>query len=228
MVGPSYEIGPDSAVFKNAQGALKTSYDSVNIDAGHTFCAACVYQLRIFGGAEFARIGQNVSGMFQSGDGLTTASNTNNSLFTGAGPRLGVKGQYAIGDLQLFGEAAGAALIGTSQNSINFTATSPALVGLGIANNTQSLTSPNATQVVPSFDARFGTAYVFSGGQLRTVQDRVGLSGGGIHECSQSLCVDASGGNPVAGTVGVFLATAQHVQSTFTTQGPYLTAAWSF
>ena len=33
---------------------------------------------------------------------------------------------------------------------------------------------------------------------------------------------------PAPASVGVFLATAQHLQSTFTNQGPYLTAGWSF
>jgi len=28
--------------------------------------------------------------------------------------------------------------------------------------------------------------------------------------------------------VGVFLATAQHLQSNFTTQGPYVTGSWAF
>jgi hypothetical protein len=33
---------------------------------------------------------------------------------------------------------------------------------------------------------------------------------------------------PAPASVGVFLATVQHLQSNFTTQGPYLTAGWSF
>ena len=79
------------------------------------------------------------------------------SMFTGAGPRLGLKGQYALGDFQFIGEVAGAGLIGTSQARINVSTISPAIVGP----NNQSLTSPNATQVVPSFDARLATAYAF-------------------------------------------------------------------
>jgi hypothetical protein len=143
-------------LYKLANGNVQTNYDSINLDGGHTFCAECSFQLRVFGGIEAARIGQNLTGMFQSLDGSASSANTTTSLFTGAGPRVGLKGQYALGDFQFIGELAGAGLIGTSQSRINFSTTSPALVG-----NNQSLTSPNATQLVPSIDARLATAYTF-------------------------------------------------------------------
>jgi hypothetical protein len=229
MVGPSYEIGPDSAVFKNAQGAATSRYDAVNFDAGHTFCADCLFQLRVFGGAEFARIDQTVSAMFQSLDGLTTAANTTDSLFTGAGPRLGMKGQYAIGYFQFFGEAAVAGLIGTTQSRINFSATSPALLGLGVTQpNTQSLTSPNETQVIPSFDARIGTAYIFPPSNYGQFKLEAGYQAAVYINAVNQYALTQVTTPPVAGSVGVFLATAQHLQSNFTTQGPYLTASWLF
>jgi hypothetical protein len=121
MVGPPYLIGPESALYKVGNGSVKHAYDAVNLDAGHTFCAECSFQLRAFGGVEVARIGQNLSGIFHSPDGAAASANTVTSLFTGAGPRLGMKGQYALGDFQLIGEVAGAALIGTAQSRIDFT-----------------------------------------------------------------------------------------------------------
>jgi len=51
---------------------------------------------------------------------------TVNCLFTGAGPRAGVKGQFCIGDFQFIGEMAGAVLIGTPQSRMDFTPLSPA------------------------------------------------------------------------------------------------------
>jgi len=228
MVGPSYQIGPDANVFKIGQGTFNSAFDSVNFDAGHIFCADCAFQLRVFGGAEFARISETVSGAFQSYDGTTTASNTTNSLFTGAGPRLGMKGQYNLGDFQFFGEAAGAGLIGTTESRINFTATSPALLGLGIATNSQALTSPNATQVVPSFDARFGTAYSFPPSSYGQFKIELGYQAAVYMNAVNQYSLTQVTVPPVVGTVGVFLATQQHLQSTFTTQGPYLTASWLF
>ena len=69
MVGPPYLIGPKSALYKIGYGDVQFAYNAVNLDAGHTFCAECSFQLRAFGGVEVARIGQNLTGTFQSPDG---------------------------------------------------------------------------------------------------------------------------------------------------------------
>src|SRR6202022_2073651 len=99
----------------------------------------------------------NLSGLFESTNGAASSGYTVNSMFTGAGPRLGIKGLYGVGDFQLIGEMAGAVLIGSAQSRIDFTTLSPT-AGL----NNQYLTSPNATRVVPSIDARLATAYTFA------------------------------------------------------------------
>jgi Legionella pneumophila major outer membrane protein precursor len=227
MVGPPFEIGPTASVYQNGHGNVSFSYDSVNVDAGYTFCADCAFQLRVFGGAEFARINQDLTGTFQSTDGLTSASNTTNSLFAGGGPRLGMKGLYAMGNFQFFGEMAGAGLIGTAQSSINFSATSTILPGLAQPNN-QSLTSPDKTQVVPGFDARLGTAYTFPPGNFGQLKIEVGYQATVFMNAVNHYALTQVSIPPAPASVGVFLATAQHLQSNFTTQGPYLTAGWSF
>jgi hypothetical protein len=224
MVGPPYLIGPESNLYKNANGNVQFAFDSVHLDGGHTFCAECAFQLRVFGGVEFARIGQNLTGMFQSPDGSAFSGDTTTSLFTGAGPRLGLKGQYAWGDFQFLGEVAGAALIGTSQSRINFTTTSPTLAG-----NNQSLTSPNATQVVPSIDARLATAYTFPPTNYGIFKIEVGYQAAIYFDAVNQYSVTQVPVNiPMIPPVGVFLATAQHLQSNFTDQGPYLTGSWAF
>jgi hypothetical protein len=201
---------------------VKTSYDAVNLDAGYTFCADCFFQLRAFGGVEVARIGQNLSGLFQSADGSASSGYTTNSLFTGAGPRLGLKGQYALGNFQLIGEVAAAGLIGTSQSRINFTTVSPALFGV----NNQSLTSPNATQVIPSIDARLAAAYSFPLTNFGLFKIEVGYKAAVYFDAvSQYSLTQVPTTIP---PVGVFLATEQHSQSSFTDQGPYLTGSWMF
>ena len=86
-------------MYKDANGNVQFAYDFVHLDGGHTFCAECAFQLRVFGGVEFARIGQNLTGTFQSPDGSALSADTTTSLFTGAGPRVGLKGQYASGRL---------------------------------------------------------------------------------------------------------------------------------
>ncbi len=229
MIGPQFLVGPTAFVYKSAHGNVHFAYDSVTVDAGHTFCADCAFQLRVFGGAEFARIGQTLTGSFQSPDILNTESNTTTSSFTGAGPRLGLKGEYVVDRFQFFGEAAAAGLIGTMQSRIDFSATSPLALGLGIPQpNNQSLTSPNAMQVVPSIDARLGAAYSFPPSNFGRFKLEVGYQAAVYFNVINQYAITQVPAPPFAAGVGVFLETEQHLQSNFTTQGPYVTANWLF
>jgi hypothetical protein len=223
MVGPPFLIGPESALYKIGSGSVKHSYDAVNLDGGHTFCIECEFQLRAFGGVEVARIGQNLSGLFQSPDGIASSANTVDSMFTGAGPRFGMKGQYSLGDFQLIGEVGGAALIGTAQSRINFTTVSPAL---GI--NNQSLTSPDATRVVPSIDARLATAYAFAPTAYGLFKVELGYKAAVYFDAVNQYSLTNVPTSLTLPPVGIYLATQQHLQSNFTDQGPYVTASWSF
>jgi hypothetical protein len=224
MVGPPFLIGPEANEYKNGQGTVKFAYDSVKLDGGHTFCAECSFQLRAFGGVEFARIGQNLGGSFLDPDGSASMSYTTPSTFTGAGPRLGLKGQYALGDFQFIGEVAGAGLIGTSQARINVSTISPAIVGP----NNQSLTSPNATQVVPSIDARLATAYAFPANNYGQFKIEVGYQAAVYFDAVSHYSLTSVPTAPMIPPVGIFLSTAQHLQSNFTDQGPYVTGRWLF
>jgi len=223
MVGPPFLIGPESALYKVGNGSVKHSYDAVNVDVGHTFCVECSYQLRAFGGVEVARIGQNLTGVFQSTGGVASMTNTVNSLFTGAGPRVGIKGQYGLGDFQLIGEVAGAALIGTGQSRIDFTTVSPAL---GV--NNQSLTSPNATRVIPSIDARLATAYTFAPSDYGLFKVELGYKAAVYFDAVNQYALTNVPTSLTLPPVGIYLATQQHLQSNYTDHGPYVTASWSF
>ena len=193
MVGPPYLIGPESALYKNGSGTVKTRYDAVNLDVGHTFCAECSFQMRAFGGVSAARIGQNLSGLFASPNGAASSGYTNNSLFTGAGPRVGIKGQFGIGDFQFIGEMAAPLLVGSAQGGMDFTTLSPAF-GL----SSQYLASPNATRVVPSIDARLATAYTFAPSAYGLFKVEARLQGGGLFRCGQFLCGDPGADQPDA------------------------------
>jgi hypothetical protein len=223
MVGPPYLIGPESGMYSLANGNVKFAYDSVKFDGGHTFCADCSFQLRVFGGVEVARIGQDLTGLFQSPDGAASNGYTTNSLFTGAGPRLGLKGQYDLNNVQFIGEFAAAGLIGTSQSRINITTTSPTLVG-----NSQYLSSPNATQVIPSIDARLATAYSFPATDYGKFRIELGWQASVYFDAVSQYSLTQVPTAIILPPVGIFLATQQHLQSNFTDQGPYLMGSWAF
>lgn len=223
MVGPPFLIGPESALYKAGFGTVKHSFDAVNLDAGHTFCAECSFQFRAFGGVEVARIGQNLTGLFQSPGGVAASSNTVNSLFTGAGPRVGIKGQYGFGDFALIGEVAGAALIGSARSRIDFTTVSPAL---GV--NNQSLTSPDATRIVPSIDARLATAYTFRPTSYGLFKVELGYKAAVYFDAVNQYELTNVPTSLTLPPVGIYLATQQHLTSNYTNHGPYVTASWSF
>lgn len=91
MVGPPYLIGPESTPYSIGQGSARFDYDAISFDGGHTFCAECPFQMRVFVGVELARIGQEVSGLFLSTDGSDSSGYTNHSLFTGVWSASGSK-----------------------------------------------------------------------------------------------------------------------------------------
>ncbi|MEA2882130.1 MAG: hypothetical protein QOH32_1386, partial [Bradyrhizobium sp.] len=160
---------------------------------------------------------------FQSPDSLASSANMVTSLFTGAGPRLGVKGHYALGDFQLIGEVAGAALIGTARSRIDFTTTSPAL---GI--NSQSLTSPNATRIVPGIDTRLATAYTFAPSAYGLLRVELGYKAAVYFDAIDRYALTNVPTSLTLPPVGIYLATQQHLLSNYTSHGPFVTASWSF
>jgi hypothetical protein len=193
------------------QGDVSFAYDSVTLDAGHTFCAACAFQLRVFGGLEFARIGQNVNGMFESYDDSNTSGYTNSSLFTGLGPRLGTKAQYDVGNFQFLDEIAAAALVGRSQGHIDFS-TSSASAGAGIPQpNNQALTSPDATQLVPAVETNLAVSYSLPATAYGQLKLELGYQAAVYANAISQYSLTQVATPPVVGTVGVFLATQQHL-----------------
>ena len=223
MVGPPFLIGPESNLYKKGDGTVQFAFDLVTLDAGYTFCADCSFQLRAFGGLEFARIGQDLTGTFQSLDGTASMSSTTHSLFTGIGPRLGMKGHYDIGDVQFIGEVAGAALIGTEQARIDFTTLAPAA-----APNQQFLASPDTTRVVPSIDAKLATAYKFAPGDYGQFKVELGYRAAIFFDAVSSYSLTQVPTSLMLPPVGIYLATQEHLRSNFTNHGPYVTASWLF
>ena len=141
---------------------------------------------------------------------------TNNSLFTGAGPRFGLKGQYGIGDFQFIGEVAAAALVGTSQSRIDYTTLSPAF-GL----SSQYLASPNAIRVVPSIDARLATAYTFAPTSLGLFKVEAGYKAAVYFDAVNGYAVTQVPTGLTLPPVGIYLATQQHLLSNFTNPVSY-------
>jgi hypothetical protein len=140
---------------------------------------------------------------------------------------LGVKGQYGIGNFDFFGEAAGGGLIGSAQSGMNFVTAGPILLATtGITSNYQSLTSPNTTQVVPSFDAKMGAAYTFPPSAYGLFKVEAGYQVAVYFNAVNSYALSMVTGSTIG--TGVYLETDYQRQTNFTVQGPYLKGNWLF
>ncbi len=224
MVGPPFLVGPESFLYKRGAGSAQTEFDAVNLDVGYSFCRDCMVGLRTFAGVQYARIGQDVTGTFQNPAGTASMSSTTNSLFTGIGPRLGLRGDYAIGQFELIGEIAAAVLVGTEKSSIGFTTINANLAGP----NNQSLTSPDSTRVVPSMDAKVAAAYKFAPSSYGQFKVEVGYRGSVYFDAVSRYELTQVPTSLTLPPNGIYLATQDHVRSNFTSHGPYVTASWLF
>ena len=229
FVGPPFEIGPDASGFQIGDGEVKFEFDAVNLEVGHTFFAGDVVQVRVFGGLQFARITEDLSGNFRSLDDLSTNDNTTESAFTGAGPRFGVDAKCVAGNFDFVGEMGVAALIGTMKSRLDFSATSPVAVGDGVPQpNLQSLTSPDATQVIPCIDCKLGTGYTLAMRRCGTIRIEGGYQAAVYINAINEYSITEVDTPPDPQSVGIFLRTQNRQQSDFIAQGPYLTGSWSF
>jgi hypothetical protein len=225
MAGPPYLIGPESLAYKNGYGGVRSTYDSVSLDGGHTFCAECSFQFRVFAGVEFARIRRTLTGRFQSAIGDAYHAYANESSFTGAGPRFGMKSQYALGDFQLISEVAAAALIGNTTSRIDMTT-----VNANLAEPTnQYLASPKAVQVIPSLNGKLAAAYTFPSSNFGLFQIEAGYRAAVyFNAVSQYSMTQVPVNAPVIPPNGIYLATQQRVQNNYTDHGPFLTGNLKF
>ena len=134
-----------------------------------------------------------LNGAYPSLDGLTTASNTTESAFTGAGPRVGIKGQYAIGDFAFFGEAAGAGLDRHFAESYQFLG---AFHGGAQPRPAQQPGSVLAQRNPGGahFDARFGTVYAFPPTSYGQFKIEVGYQAAVFMNAINQYVLEAGGG----------------------------------
>jgi hypothetical protein len=238
-LGPPNLIGPP-VPYANALGVAHFDYDSVNLEAELIVAFGNRVQLRSFAGVQVARISESLTSTFRSVDGTLGLIEDSVSSFTGAGPRLGAELHYLLGNFDVLGGLAGAALIGTRQSSINFVAISPpnpnSTMPPAPYPNFQSLTSPSVTQVIPCIDARVAASYARALGNFGIGKFEVGyqatiyfnvINQFALSEVENTLVADAPGTPETTGTA-VFLRTAQETQTNFMIHGPYVKLSLQF
>ena len=223
FAGPSYLIGPGATAFNLGSGSVTFRYDAINLEAGHLWRDGRPFQIRAHGGLQFGSITQNLTGSFRDFAGTTSQVNTTDSTFTGVGPRVGVDGQFNWRNFNLIGDMSAITLIGQQRSHMDFNTVSALFPG----GNPQYFSSPNATQVVPGLNAKLGGSYFRAVGRS-LFKIEAGYQAVVYMNAVNSYSLTQVATPPVVGGVGVFFATAQHLQNNFTAHGPYLSTSWSF
>ena len=253
MIGPTWLIGPTASNYGSGYGKGTFTYDAVNLEAGHTFCADCSFSFRPFGGVEFANLSQSLTGEFSNAlgaqnhnKGLNWMSNTTSSGFTGAGPRIGLGGQYNWHDFEFIGKLGAGLLVGVQQSQWNLLTTCtdgcPSQLtydksndrllsssGGQIIGNSQAYTTPNTTQVIPTLDAKLATAYAFAPTSQGQFKVELGWRAATyFNTVSQYTVTNVVPAFSLDTPTGIYLASGQHSLNNFTVQGPYITGKWAY
>jgi hypothetical protein len=161
MMGPAFDIGPNSAFYTSAKGRALYHFDAANLVVGKTVCFVSGLNANFYAGASFTRIKQSMSSLFKGPGGLTSRLIYSPSLFTGAGPQFGVDLDYKLfGGFSFTGSSNASLYVGQQKNSTTFKSTTPALAFAGIPQpNVQTTTVPSRTQLIPGFEEKMGFAY---------------------------------------------------------------------
>jgi len=164
MVGPFFDIGPNSSAYKAAKGKAVFHFDAVNLIFGKSVCFVNDLSLRLYTGAGFTRIKQSISSTFSNPEADTSRGVSAHSTFLGAGPEFGLDFGYKLcGSFYFTGASSIALYMGQLKNHTTYTSFSPALAAASIPQpNVQQTTVPNRTQLIPGFEEMLGFSYVLS------------------------------------------------------------------
>jgi hypothetical protein len=229
FAGPPYIIGPDANLYNIGEGYVDFEYDSVNLEMGHLLTDGSPAQVRVFGGVQYARIGEELTGKFSSYNQEYTSQNTNTSLFNGVGPRLGMEAGVVRGRFDLLGQIAGSALVGRQENRLDFATVAPNLPNLGITPpNEQSIVSPNATRVIPSIDSKLGAGFTIPMQNGSIVRVEAGYQAAVYINAISQYAISDVVLPPNVQEIGVFLESAYHDHNNFAVHGPYASASWVY
>jgi hypothetical protein len=164
MVGPIYDIGPNSSSYKVAKGKGVFKFDEVNLVVEKSICFVSGLIVDLDLGVSFARIEQKVASFYANPGAATNREIDAISSYWGIGPQFRLGLDYCICDSFYFtGKTAGSIYLGRIKNTANYQSSAPGLVFIGVAApNTQQTTIPHRTQLIPGFEEKLGFSYVKS------------------------------------------------------------------
>lgn len=226
MIGPFFEIGPDASPYKKARGHVFFLFDQVNLDYGQFVNFGNRLQTNLFAGVSVARIKQVLHSKYSNYEKNIVRFITTPSIFTGAGPQVGLDFSYRISKgFHFVGETAATFLVGRSRNHTRYLAFSPALTAINITPpNKQRTEVDRRTQVVPCFEGSLGFDYAYMFRKHYMIKLEAGYQVQVYFNAVQSVDIGSEVVTPpvTPDTVGVFARTFQRTISNFSLAGPYV------
>jgi hypothetical protein len=224
-IAPSFLVGPPPQ-YSSATATAHFLYDAINLDSGLLVSAGNHVRMRLFAGAQLAYISENLFTGFLNGDNSISFNNTAKSSYFGAGPRLGMDLRYVAGQFDLLGGFAGTLLIGGMQSHQDFVTYSPANNAAGLTPNTQFITAPAMTRVVPGLDTRVAASYTIPIGRQSMLKFEAGyMAAVYFNAINQFTLTEVENTltsmNFAEGNQSVFVRTAVETQSNFFLHGPF-------
>lgn len=225
MVGPFFDIGPNSASYKIAKGKAVSHFDEVDVTFAKSLCFFNNFHTRFYGAASFLRIKQSLHSTYSNVSGSTVRHINTSSTFTAGGPQIGLDYDFRMHKGFFFsGKSSLSLFIGQMKNTATYQSYTPELAVIGLAQpNNQAATIDNRVQTVPAFEQKLGFSYLavwkcakatFEIGYrcqiyLDAVQD--------FEMASQAVPVDLV----ASPDVGVFAVAFEQTNSNFMLTGPY-------
>jgi hypothetical protein len=231
MVGPFFDIGPNSASYKIARGKYSSNFDQVNLSFGKKICFFDDFYTHFFGGAGFNRIKQTLNNFYSNTAMTTSREIETSSTFTGAGPQIGLDYQYRIYKSFFFkGRSLLSLFMGQIKNGANYKSVSSDAPTDLPQPNIQTTKIPNRVQLIPGFEQKIGFSYLATWNCIRTIfeigyQCQIYVNAvQTIDMASQALPADS----PLVPDVGVFALGFMQNNSNFMLTGLYGLAGIEF
>ncbi|MES2345711.1 MAG: Lpg1974 family pore-forming outer membrane protein [Chlamydiota bacterium] len=233
MVGPIFDIGPNSAAYKLAKGKISSHFDEVNLVFGKQLCFFNNFHTQFYAGASFARIKQTLGSKYSNSATSITRSVGTFSKFTGAGPQVGLDYGYRIFNHLFFsGNTALSLIMGQMKNGTTFKSTTPELAALDIPEpNTQTTKVPSRSQLVPGFEQKIGFSYLPTWKCIQGLIEigyRCQIYVNAVQTFDMTAPQVLPAGTPVTPDVGVFAVGFERTISNFMLSGLYATLGIEF
>lgn len=226
MIGPLFDIGPNSANYKVAHGKARFHFDEVDLHFGKSICFPPDLQIDLYAGVTFARIKQFGRSRYNNDAARISRIVEYTSTFIGAGPQFGADFDYRLWcNFSCKGSTSIALVVGSMRNHTTFLSTTPELGALGIPSpNSQETSVPHRTQLVPGFIEKLGLSYAITCNCFK-IDLGIGYQAQIYLDAVQSIDMTAPQVLPAlvpfSVDVGVFAVGFERTLSNFILTGPY-------